>query len=369
MTTQETLLAAELTREVEQQLQDLMSRPSIRHDAMRQGRSKDIWSAAVDGEWFTVLVDEESGGLGLGLHTMSSLFACFGRALAPGPLLEHALVAPMLLRIATPSSYERLQSAIAGERQLAFADGAATGQAKATRPRLVDGQLLGNIDMVRYAATADDIVVVVDGENGTTSIVLVNANDDTVTITSQPHLDTTACLATVHFDHTSYEIVSDEPETQLKSHLERIRGGIRLLTACRLAGVCRTLLDMSVDYAKLREQFGVPIGSFQAVQHILADMAVDTILLEALCEVRADECGADGSRLHWAGIESKACAAGTARRVGEAALQVHGGIGFTAEHELHVWFLHAIGLQGWYGDESDLSLQLGRSLLSGERSS
>ena len=142
--------------------------------------------------------------------------------------------------------------------------------------------------------------------------------------------------------------------------VERLRGCLRLMIAAELAGLARHLLEVSVRYAGVREQFGRPIGSFQPVQEILVDMAVQLLGMEALtaeCAVGTEPDPADA-------VTAKGLASEVARQVGESALQVHGGIAFTREFNDNRWFLRILTLQGMYGDQATSYRSIGRALLT-----
>ena len=129
----------------------------------------------------------------------------------------------------------------------------------------------------------------------------------------------------------------------------------RVLAAAMLLGLADRMLSMSVDYARSREQFGRPIAGFQAVQHRLAEMAVAVESVRSLAYLA--QLGAVPA------AAAKAHASAAAREVAEAALQVHGGIGFTAEHPLSAYFLRTLELRSAWGDEHALRRELGLGLL------
>jgi alkylation response protein AidB-like acyl-CoA dehydrogenase len=129
----------------------------------------------------------------------------------------------------------------------------------------------------------------------------------------------------------------------------------RVLAAAMLVGLAERMLSMTVAYAQSREQFGRPIASFQAVQHRLADMAVAVESMRSLAYLA--QLGAAPA------AAAKAHASAAAREVAESALQVHGGIGFTAEHELSGYFLRTLELRAAWGDEHALRRELGQRLL------
>ena len=147
-----------------------------------------------------------------------------------------------------------------------------------------------------------------------------------------------------------------EPEASVAE----LRARSAWVTAALLNGVSRRLLDLSVDYARTREQFGVPIGSFQAVKHMLADTAaaIEAARPTAWSAARAFANGHGNSSL--AASVAKAQAAGAGGLSNDHALQIHGGIGFTREHPLHGWLLYGHELESRWGDAAAHHTRLGR---------
>jgi alkylation response protein AidB-like acyl-CoA dehydrogenase len=129
----------------------------------------------------------------------------------------------------------------------------------------------------------------------------------------------------------------------------------QVLAASMLLGLADRMLAMTVDYARSREQFGRPIAGFQAVQHRLAEMAVAVESMRSLCYLA--QLGAAGA------VATKAHVSAAAREVAESALQVHGGIGFTAEHPVSAYLLRILELRSAWGDEHALRRELGLRLL------
>ena len=146
--------------------------------------------------------------------------------------------------------------------------------------------------------------------------------------------------------------------------LARVRRWSRVLIACELSGIATRCLEMAVEYAKQREQFGRVIGSFQAIKHMLADMHTDAVSLHNFCEAVAgelDELANAEADLSAAAL--KAHAARVAVSVCEGAIQVHGGIGFTAEADVHWYYKRALALRAWYGDSTELEEEIGALVL------
>jgi alkylation response protein AidB-like acyl-CoA dehydrogenase len=324
------------------------------------------WTAIARAGWFDVLLPAEHGGLGFDIAHLQGMLTAAGRHLFPGPVAEHAGVVPLLVDAAGDPARKRLLAATSGERMMAVVDNDAV-RACNGGPALRNGRLDGGVDLVRFADWADDLIILIGRDEYDHSLMpmvaMVSVDAPGVTITPGESFDPVTSYAAVEFecvapDHVFYE--GQEAVTQVR----RLRALMRLLTAAELAGVARALLDASVAYAGQREQFGRPIGSFQAVQHLLADAAAAVLVLEASVAAVFARAVGPAASLEPSSWELKALAARTGRMVAEIALQVHGGIAFTAEHDLHRAVHHALALQGRYGDERQLAGVIGAALLS-----
>ncbi|MDX6551559.1 MAG: hypothetical protein QOH74_47 [Gaiellales bacterium] len=362
-------LRAELARAADELLACTLTRTEVRAEIDRTGFSRAAWTAAAEAGWFEAALPEEHGGLGLGLVEVGGIARAVGRHLLPGPVADHAVALPLLVPQVPAPARERLLSAIAGRRLTVLVDGAASSAPRSARPQTTDGRITGTVDLVRFGAQADDLLVVADGANGSDSaasvVALVAASAEGVTVTAQDSFDPITCYATVALDAAPIDellVVASAEADHLVAHLRAV---VRLFAAAETAGAVRSLLDMSVAHALDREQFGKPIGSFQALQHLLADTAASVLLLEA---ATADAFGraTDPALIEPLSWQLKILAARVGRRVGEAALQVHGGIAFTVEHDVHRAVEHILALQGLYGDERQLGRKLGRALLRGD---
>lgn len=333
--------------------------PTERGETKAGSLNRQLWDAAAAADWFRVILDEVHGGLGLGILEVGHIFRTIGSRLAAGPFLEHAIIVPMLTS-ENDGYFDRFTDARDGSGVYIWADGASSHTPASHLPSIVDGALTGTVELVRFGMEADNfLVVALIGDVPT--VIMVSADAAGVTVSERQTFDSIGSLSDVHFDRvTIFEVVvPDAGET-----VERIRNVIRLMAAYELAGVARHLLDESVKYAQQRHQFGRPIGSFQAIQHLLADMCTDVLTIEAVCDEAADKVNSPGLIGSVQSMVAKAFASGAARRIGEGALQVHGGIAFTADCSVHKWFLHLLALQGFYGDERELAKEVGRMLLA-----
>jgi alkylation response protein AidB-like acyl-CoA dehydrogenase len=126
------------------------------------------------------------------------------------------------------------------------------------------------------------------------------------------------------------------------------RGKVAL--SAEMVGGAQKVLDMSVDYAKVREQFGRPIGSFQAIQHKCANMLIDVENARSVAYYAAWAVSNEVPDASFAAATAKAAASDSYRRVAGEGIQVHGGIGFTWEHDMHLYFKRAKSTEFTFGD-------------------
>jgi alkylation response protein AidB-like acyl-CoA dehydrogenase len=253
---------------------------------------------------------------------------------------------------ATGPAADRLAALLDDGTLLAVADPAAAGGTVA----LGGGELQGTLPAVRFAAEADTLLVVA----GEDTVAILSARHPGVEVQARPSLDPRTQLCAVTLDGAEVR----EDELLHAPALDAVRDRMRLMLSWERLGIAAHCLDLAVGYAKERTQFGRPIGSFQAVQHILAEMAREKFGLERLCH-EATAAAADGvGRLAIIAATVDAFSADTARRVVEGSLQVHGGIAFTVEHELHLHYKRLLALEGLYGEHQDQWQALGEALLA-----
>ncbi|HEY3881766.1 MAG TPA: acyl-CoA dehydrogenase family protein [Trebonia sp.] len=355
-----TTVAQELMSAADGVVRRELARPGVRSAARGAGWSKDLWAATAAAGWADVLLAEEHGGLGLGLDAAAELFSVIGRNLVPGPYADLVVTVPLIYPHAPAAVRSRLDAARAGAEIVLLVDPAATGAASGIM-EFAGGALTGTAGLVRHAPVADGFLVPVHDPASGSALAYVGASDPRVTVRPGESFDFASPVAHVSFDHVTVAPQHLVPATG-ELTVSGLRARLRLVIAAELAGLARHLLDASVSYAKLREQFGKPIGSFQAVQQILAEMAVQLMGTEALTAELAQ--GGDAGLAE--AIMAKGLASEIARTIGEAALQVHGGIAFTEEFEDNRWYLHILTLHGLYGDHADCYRVTGDALLTQE---
>jgi alkylation response protein AidB-like acyl-CoA dehydrogenase len=318
----------------------------------------DVWRAVADADWFRILVPEEQGGLGLTISDLGAVFRAVGRRLFVGPLAEHAINVPVLLA----GRGELLEECLAGRTIVVVAQQQPAPYA-GEPVRMRDGHLNGDVDLVPYAQYADQIAIVAETPDGP-CVVLVPADRCAI----EPVVSQDPCIA---FGRVTLDGVAVTPDQVLCSGAEAERALARMLAigrltlAAELAGVCAELTDLAVAYAKTREQFGRPIGGFQAIRHLLAEMAGRVASLESLVEVSlTDADAADDKALALLGLTAKIHASTVARAVAHQSLQVHGAIGFTTELPMHLYYWRAMSGQGRFGEADTLAVELGSQLLA-----
>ncbi|MDZ5086807.1 MULTISPECIES: acyl-CoA dehydrogenase [Mycobacteriaceae] len=343
--------------EEHQDLADAASGQLARLDALAQARSTltggtthpaEIWSAASELGWTGLAVAEANGGSGFGLGEVAVVLECLGRHLTPGPFLPTVCAAVVLDRCAPESvAVELLPPLVAGQTVAALgvagtvsvgADHVATGEHPA---------VLGAPDADLLVLTAGDDLLVVD------------VAADGVTVTALDSLDTTRSLGSV-----ALRGVAVPPDRVLRGAARDARTVWRILTAAEAVGVGWAALQMAVEYAKVREQFGRTIGTFQAVKHHAANMLVD---VEVATAATWDASRADDLDSAWfAAAVAAALAIRAQVSTTQHNIQLHGGIGYTWEHDAHLYLRRARTLAALMADGGDPLLDVVEGRRSGQ---
>ncbi len=286
-------------------------------------------------------VPEADGGVGGTLVDQAVAVEELGASLACGPVFGTVFLAIPAL-VAAPAGQARdelLAELVEGRRTAAFvvADRAgALGDVSVT----ADGDALtGTVDRVVDAGAADDLLVVARGADGI-ALYAVDASGPGVQRSPLVTLDLTRPQAAVQLSDAPGRLLAGPGEAErVIEHALQVGSA---LLAAEQVGAGQHLLNLSVDYAKSRLQFGRPIGSFQAVKHRLADLLVDLehARSTAYHAVWALADGSDDPALAVSIAQATCSAAFT--RIATDTIQVHGGIGFTWEHQAHLYFKRAV---------------------------
>ena len=327
---------------------------SLVREVVEEGASVDgLWKHMVDLGWPALTIAEEHGGLGLGAVELAVVVEELGRVAAPGPYLSTVTqFVPVVREAGTPDQQARFLAPVAEGTTtgaLALAEPTAAfepADVTTTATEAGDGWTLrGHKDAVLGGATADEIAIVarVEGTSGDDGVGVFVVPSDDLNITAMTALDMTRGLARIDLDGTTVasDRVLGEPGPAVATAVRRAVEESVAALALDTVGVCQTILDVTLEYAKHREQFGVPIGSFQAIKHKLADMLVVLERARATGYFAALTIAEDDERRSLAASTAKVAAGDCERKMGKEGIQIHGGIGYTWEHDMHLYVRHA----------------------------
>ncbi|MGX9883327.1 acyl-CoA dehydrogenase family protein [Streptomyces sp. NPDC002276] len=300
-------------------------------------------------------VPEEYGGAGCGPVEVGVVMEELGRALLCAPFLSSAvLVTTALLRCDDEDARKRLLPGLAsGELvgALALTEDSARWDATGVRlnARASDGcwLLTGHKMFVLDGAAADVVLTVARADDGI-GVFCVDGDAPGLTRTPLPTMDPTRRQARLDYD--------DVPATRLRTHgdgwdlVSQVLDRAAVALAAEQVGVASRALDMAVEYAKVRHQFGRPIGSFQAVKHLLADVLLDVESARAAAHYALLAAADEDPDLPAVASLAKAFCSDACLSASEQNIQVHGGIGFTWEHPAHLYLKRAKTSQLLFGD-------------------
>ena len=319
--------------------------------ASGDGTDPDGWGQMAELGWTGLAVPEQWGGQGLGIVDLAVLFEELGYALAPSPLFSNTIVALALGLCGSDEQRERwLRPLALGEKRATPAlwdAGSPASPGSYTMEARADGDgvvLDGEKVLVMDAAGADlFMVATADGRRH-----LVESGADGVSVSEEESIDTTRRLSTVRFDGVRVAAADTMPAAEADYYPVFFRLCVAL--AAESTGVAQRSLEMAVEYAKDRQQFGRPIGAFQAVSHRCAQMLLETENSRSAVYGAAWAADAEPDSLPLAASMAKAYASDAGWRVPDASIQVHGGIGFTWEHDLHLFLKRGRANAAMFGD-------------------
>jgi alkylation response protein AidB-like acyl-CoA dehydrogenase len=309
-----------------------------------------VWADLAQLGASAVLVPESSGGLGLGLESSVPILEELGRALVPGPFAEtYVFAAAIAAQADTPIARNLLERIASGSvKVVACFGGLETPRAVPTSNGL---QLEVRELLAFHAATADLILVeAIDASTDQVMVVPIQRADPGVKVTSRPALDPTSAIASIEVQTV---VQPDDVIIQNASSLARGRCAFQVALACMLVGGMERVLELSVQHAKTRTQFGHPIGRFQAVKHRLVDMYLSVELARSLCYDAALAFELDRPDVAAAAAAAKAYVSTQAIRVALDGIQVHGGVGYTWESDMHLYLKRARAWEHYGGAPAD----------------
>ena len=297
---------------------------SLVREVVEKGSTADgLWTRMVELDWPALTISEDHGGIGLGFIELTVVLEELGRVVAPGPFTATtALFAPALRECGDDEQAARFLSGVAA------------------------GTLTGTLAFAGQPAVAPDAVdevVVTDGEQ----VVVVPR--DQVKVTPVDAFDKSRPLGRV-------ELHGDVERSRVLARPERLARAVEEATvalAVETLGTCQAIFEIALDYAKQREQFGVPIGSFQAIKHKFSDMYVAVERARAAAYFAAATIAEDDERRTVATSMAKAAVGDAQRLIAQEGIQIMGGIGYTWEHDMHLYVKRAKSGDALFGTASE----------------
>jgi alkylation response protein AidB-like acyl-CoA dehydrogenase len=302
-----------------------------------------LWSKLAEQGYTGIIFPEGYGGVGLGKVELMLLMEEAGRALLPGPFFSTVVLAGSVLEaVGNPAQKEKYLAPICrGEVRatVALVEASGSWNPRDVQLNAANGKLNGEKLFVTDAAVANFILVV--ARNG---VFLVDAKAPGLKVSPMRGMDLTRKLFRVEFSNTPAEEIGGT------TNLPRAFDIATAALAAELVGGMQRILDVTVEYAKTRKQFGKPIGMFQAVQHQCADMYLETESSRSAVYYAGWALEENSPDAATAVSIAKMYASEAARTVGNRGIQVHGGMGFTWENDLHLYYRRAKASETAFGD-------------------
>jgi alkylation response protein AidB-like acyl-CoA dehydrogenase len=328
------------------------------------GVTDDFWAKLAEQGWLGLIYPEEYGGTGLGFVDLTVLMEEMGRSVMPGPFFSTVLLGGLTILEAGSAAQKTdwLGRISAGQAKvtLAFTEPNARWDAAAVTVTARESggafTLTGTKLFVPDAHLADILVVVARTREGQRpeeglSLFLVPRGARGVEVKLLPTMDQTRKLCEVTFaDVTVGADALLGPKNGAWAPLSRVLDRATVALCAEMCGGAQRVLDMTTEYAKIRIAFGKPIGSYQGVKHKAADMLVEIENAKSLTYYAAWAVDENVPEAPLAASMAKAYVSDTFRRAAGTGIQLHGGIGFTWEHDLHLYFKRAKSSEFTFGD-------------------
>ncbi len=323
-----------------------------------RGYAEEQWQKMAELGWLGLIYPEEYGGAGLGMVDLVVILEEMGRVVLPGPFFSTVLLGGLtLLEGGSAEQKKRFLPDLVGGKikaTLALLEPVVRWDAEGIQLRAERAgqgyRLSGTKLFVLDAHVADFLVVAARADEGISLFLLERAKPG-VGVTLLKTMDQTRKLCEVALDQ-----VQVGPEAILGAAgegwgvLSRVIDQAKVGLCAEMCGGAQRVLDMSVEYAKVREQFGRPIGSFQAIQHKCANMLMQVESAKSATYYAAWAVANKVPEAPLAAAMAKAYCSDAYRQVAGEGIQVHGGIGFTWEHDMHIYFKRAKSSEVMFGD-------------------
>lgn len=312
-----------------------------------QGFSPDIWAGLAEMGILGALFPEDQGGFGGAGFDIALVFEELGRAGVVEPLGEALLAGGLLADTGQTAHVNRI---ISGDLHATLAHGEPDSRYDLSHvaTRIEAGKITGRKAVVMNGGTAEVVLVTARHDGGMfdeagITLALVPKTAPGITVHAYPTIDGSRA-AEITFDQTPVEVLSDHAFPLLTRHIARAT----LATMAETLGTIETAKALTVDYLKTRHQFGRPIGKFQALQHRMADLAIEVEQARSAVINAAGHLDTPKEALHISA--AKNLIGRTARLVAEEAIQLHGGIGMTREYALAYFAKRMVMADHKFGD-------------------
>jgi alkylation response protein AidB-like acyl-CoA dehydrogenase len=330
------------------------------------GSTGAVWRGLADLGTTGLLVPPQYGGSGMTMVEAGIVAEELGAALHPGPWLSSAVAAPRALaRLGAGDAAASILSGIADGTTIAAVgplqrDGAAV-TAVERGADAKDVVVRGEIAIADAAAA--NVLLILAGNHDGSGLFAVKTDSPGVSVTPERGIDPTRKQFRVALDDaTAHRLATSSPDA-----MAALVDDVLIGAAADALGAARVVMDLAVEYAKVRTQFGRVIGSFQAIQHLCVDM-YETVELARSGVIHAlwAADNADAQQRHLSAVRAKAFA-GRLASVGDIAIQVFGGIGYTWEHDAHLYLKRLLGWSAFLGSPDRYLTELGRTLANPEK--
>ncbi len=329
-----------------------------------------LWASMVALDWPALALPEDNDGLGLSFVETAVMAEELGRVVAPGPLLATATqFAPMVREVGTPEQRQRFLSGVASgaiTAAVAIADhprGWTLDTVTMTAERAEGGWVLAGIKLgILGDPSMDEVVIVARAGDGVGAFVVPAGEAGLVTLRS---LDASRPLCTASLDRV---LVPDDRALGEPGSAPSTLGVTRAIQEATVAialetvGTCDALFQMVLSYVKARKQFGVAIGSFQAVKHKMSNMYLAIERARSLCYYAVAAIDEDTPARATAVSMAKAASDDCQRLVCRDSIQSFGGIGYTWEHDAHLFVKRAETTGALFGGSAEHSVAVAAAL-------
>jgi alkylation response protein AidB-like acyl-CoA dehydrogenase len=309
------------------------------------GWSREVWQELADLGVLALNIDEDYGGLGYGPQETGLVMNAFGTGLLLEPYLASAVIAPALIRLTTSADFQEqwLPAIASGEAVVVLAH----ADARSAPATELGGNLSGRKSVVAHGGCADLLLVSAQMPNGDTGLFAVAPGADGLRLRDYPTLDGQRAADVIMDNTPAMRIDAGGALDHIEAALD-----VGLAAVCAEAvGIMEATVAATTEYLKTRQQFGQPIGRFQALQHRMADMLLHQEQARSMSYLAAMHCTNTDKLARQRTLSAAKVTVGQACRfIAQNAVQLHGGMGMTDELMLSHWFKRLTAIEMSFGD-------------------